>query len=392
MKNSKRVTYGFVFTVLIFLSLVSCHKTSKQHHYTVEGQLSNSNNEWVMIYKLSPLSVVKLDSAQLDAAGSFEMEFSAPDSVELLLLSVKNYPQRITLLMSAGEKVNIEGDATALNKTYRVSGAKGSVALRQLAHTLNNMMDKADSVYLAFRASKDTAHVKERAAHTDSLLMNIYAGAHDFVKSFCLENSDNLAGVVGLYSKFGTERVLDFDKDFDVFKTVAGGVSRRYPDNEHAADLSGRVNEIIEKKNHLREIEKTLEAGNKAPDLILPTPEGKRLELSAFKGKYLALYFWISKDKDCWDTNEELKSIYKKYKNKNFDILSVSMEKDKLVWVNTIALDRLTWKQVIADENTYKIYNLNDKPRLFLIDPQGLISAKDISADSLNTILSQVLK
>ena len=390
MKTGKKPF--IILSIIILSAIMACNSGGEKFSFNVKGKLTNADNEWVILYKLTPRSAVKLDSSQMDDEGRFSITVKTSDTPELFLLKVKNYPERITLLMSNGETVNITGDALYINKTWKSEGSHGTKLLQALTSKINKAMDQADSIYFAFRATaKDTVNLKQRAAHTDSLLMNNYKNTYEFVKRFCLDNSDNLAGIIGLYTKYGTEHILDFNTDFDIFKTVAENTKKAMPDNVHVKALNESVEKHLAVINHKNEIEKTLEAGNKAPDFILTTPEGKRVELSLFKGSYVALYFWNSTKKECWDNNEKIKALYESNKDA-FTPVWVSTEKDKLAWVNTIAMNRIQeFTNLLADETVYEAYNLEDKPRLFFIDTGGVILAKDISADSLKTLVESTI-
>jgi peroxiredoxin len=253
-------------------------------------------------------------------------------------------------------------------------------------------MSAADSIYFSYRRKVNDSNSIYIKPKTDSLLSNNYSKAYNYVRGFCLENKNNLVGIVALYSRYGESQILDYDIDFDVFEKVSKAVNISYPDNDHAINLKKFVDEKYRLIAHGEEVEQGLNAGNIAPEIIRPNPEGKQVELSSFRGHYLVLAFWSAAKKSSWEMNAGLKRIANEFKNKKVDILSVSMDKDKLQWVNTIALDHLRWNHVLSSESVENAYNLKDESRLFLIDKEGIILAKDISTDSLETLLNQLVK
>ena len=382
----------FIFPLVLVFFLVGCNNQENKNSFDINGKLSNSNNEWIIVYKLSPKNIIKLDSAQLDDAGKFDIHIQTEDSPELLLLKVKDYPERVTLLAENKTIITISGDALHLNKTYSATGNKGTIALRTLTKNLNGFMTAADSIYFSYRRLVNDSNGIYMKAETDSLLNDNYTKAYNYVRNFCLENKNSLVGIVALYSRYGESQILDYDIDFNVFEKVSKAVSASYPDNDHALNLKDFVDEKYRLIAHGEEVEKSLEAGNKAPDIIRPNPEGKQIELSSFQGQYLVLAFWSAAKKSSWEMNAGLKKIVKEYKNKKVDILSVSMDKDKLQWVNTIALDHLKWNHVLSSESVENAYNLKGESRLFLIDTEGVILAKDITTDSLKVLLNQLIK
>lgn len=383
---SRKIRFGGLFFFITML--LGCVNDKNINSFEINGDFSNSNNEWVVAYKLSPTNITKLDSVMLDDDGKFSMHLSTSHSPELILLKIKQYPERITLVAENEDVISIKGDALYLNKSYSAKGNKSTEALRHLAKSLNMAVNDADSIYLSYRNSVNDSNSVFLKNQTDSLLKDNHLKAYEFVRSFCLENKNNLAGIIGLYSRYGENQILDYDIDFDVFAAVSESINKQFPNNEHALSLKEFVDEKYQKIAHAEEIEKSLEAGHKAPDIIRPNPEGKEIELTSFQGKYLILAFWSSTEKASWDMNAGLKEIAKEYKNKKVALLSVSTDIDKLQWVNTIAIDHLKWNHVLSNDAIENAYNLKGKSRLFLLDTQGIIMAKDISTDSLRVLLN----
>jgi hypothetical protein len=389
------MNFSFKLLSVLILSLLifSCGSdSSNPYSFAIKGTLSNSNNEWILIQKLLPNGVETIDSVEIDDQGNFEMDFKSNQSPELFLLKVKNYPWRITLLMTQDETLTIKADALYLNQNYKVEGSEGSNKIRLLNETINQFMADADSIYFQYRtiaADSNTLDVRRLA---DSLLFQNYNQTYKFVRKFCIDNKDNLAGIIGLYSRYGEKLILDTDADFDVFEMVAKGNFSVNPTNSHALEINNFVKTKVANRDLKEEIEQNLMAGNKMPNFDLPNPEMKNLSLDNFKNDYLIVSFWISNHKTSWDNNAGLKMIKENFASDSLSIVSVGMDRDKLVWANTIALDKLNWYHVLADEKTFESFNLKSAPRLFFVSPMGIIISKDPSIDSLKVLVNQYIK
>jgi thiol-disulfide isomerase/thioredoxin len=148
---------------------------------------------------------------------------------------------------------------------------------------------------------------------------------------------------------------------------------------------------------------KNLVAGTKAPDFTQNDTLGKPVSLASFKGKYVLIDFWASWCGPCRTENPALVKIYKDYKDKNFTILGVSLdgryskyEKDgKAAWLKAIKDDRLTWTQVSDlkhwDNEVSKLYSIRAVPEKILVDPNGIIVSRGMTADKLRQTLEKLL-
>ena len=132
-----------------------------------------------------------------------------------------------------------------------------------------------------------------------------------------------------------------------------------------------------------------------APDLEMQTPEGKNVKISDFRGKYLLVDFWASWCAPCLFENEHTVAMFNKYKDKNFDILGVSLDKEKNEWLKTIENQHLSWTQMSDlkqwQSKAVTTYNFNSIPFNVLIDPSGKIIAVGLRGDALDKKLTEVL-
>ncbi|GLR20159.1 peroxiredoxin family protein [Portibacter lacus] len=141
--------------------------------------------------------------------------------------------------------------------------------------------------------------------------------------------------------------------------------------------------------------------GDEAPDIALPDPSGKVRKLSDLRGEVVLIDFWASWCGPCRKDNPKVVKIYKKYKDKGFNIFSVSLdgihprrlpayktqaEVDKQIqaskdrWVGAIEKDQLEWDNHVSElkhwnSNVTKLYGVSSIPQTFLVDREGKIAA-----------------
>jgi peroxiredoxin len=142
---------------------------------------------------------------------------------------------------------------------------------------------------------------------------------------------------------------------------------------------------------------KMLAIGTEAINFTQADTIGKPVSLSSFRGKYVLLDFWASWCGPCRQENPNVVNNFKKFRNKNFTVLGVSLDRpgQKEKWLEAIHADDLTWTHVSdlqfwsnAVALKYKVQSI---PKNFLIGPDGKIVAKDLRGPDLESKLCELL-
>ena len=134
--------------------------------------------------------------------------------------------------------------------------------------------------------------------------------------------------------------------------------------------------------------------GQSAPEISLNTPDGDKLSLSDLKGKYVLVDFWASWCKPCRLENPNVVRAYNKYKDKGFEILGVSLDRNRDRWLQAIAADGLTWKHV-SDLKYFQSkaavdYGVSAIPFTVLVDKDGKIIAQNLRGANLDKKLEEL--
>ena len=145
-------------------------------------------------------------------------------------------------------------------------------------------------------------------------------------------------------------------------------------------------------------IAKRLAIGQPFVDIKLPSPDGNEIALSDYagKGNYVLVDFWASWCAPCRKANPHVVKIYNRYKDKGFEIVGVSLDKDKAEWTKAIAADELTWAQMSDlkywQSEGARLYSVSSIPHTVLLDRDGTILAIGLQPDELEKKLAELIE
>jgi peroxiredoxin len=379
-----------VITAFIIALFSACTDSNPKNNsgFEINGNLSNSKSEVIYLEKLSQKGPEVVDSVTINEKGEFLINNYSPSvGFYRLRLSNSNFAM---LVLDSAQKITITGDARDLGNTYKVEGSPDTKLYLEYNELAKGQKIRTDSLESVFNNALIVQKLDSLSA--DSLSKELQkpyekmiASYSDVIAKKIKENPSSLASIMAI-QQIKPEIYLD------VYKALDKGLSEKYPNNADIKSFHG----MVQQTEMMVSRTQAIKVGAEAPELILPMPNDKDLPLSALRGKVVLIDFWASWCGPCRKELPNVKRCYEKYKSKGFEILGVSLDKNRDEWIEAISKEGLTWPQVsdlkFWQSEAVQIYAVQSIPYTVLIDKNGIIIATDLRGAELDKKLAEVLK
>jgi thiol-disulfide isomerase/thioredoxin len=226
----------------------------------------------------------------------------------------------------------------------------------------------------------------------DSMAQQYLNEINIYTKKYIDQNIKSMISLAALYQQVAPNvYVLDPVRDIKYFVKVDSSLYSQYPESAPVKALHEQVQSLISRAGATA----FLKAGDEAPEISLPTADGKIVTLSSTRGNIVLLDFWASWCNPCRKENPNLVKAFNQYHSKGFKIFQVSLDKTKEEWLKGIGEDNLNQWIHVSDLKYWNsavvpLYKIETIPFNMLLDNQGKIIATNLRGEDLQKKLAEL--
>lgn len=359
-----------LFLGLITYSIISCAKPDK---FIINGELKGKESGQIQLMKYADGKWLVEDSTNI-SKGKFQLKGKA-DLPELRVVAM-GPNQMVAQFFAENGTLKLEASTDSLGKgilTGSKSNDEFSIYQKELM-TLSKEAQGMQQRFMTAQSSGDEEGMKKAKIDFEAMNQNLAVYAKNFIRT---HKNSTVSPLVALMQFGQTIKAAEID-------TLVAFLDP----SVQASIYVGELKKIADKM-------RATEVGSMAPDFTLPTPDGGTFTLSSTRGKYVMIDFWAAWCQPCRHENPNVVALYGKYKDKGFDIVGVSLDREKEAWVKAIADDQLVWHQVSElkfwQSEIAQKYGVSAIPCTFLLDKGGKIIAKNLRGEDLAKKLAELM-
>ena len=223
------------------------------------------------------------------------------------------------------------------------------------------------------------------------------AGLADELKAFdallaahSAQKTDAVAQVLLMKAALYLQIIQDMDRATALFEQLTKEFPGTRPAHEAAQMLVG-----MESQREQMKIQAALKVGATFPDFDVKDLNGEPLSVARFKGKAVLIDFWATWCGPCIAELPAVLAAYSRYKDKGFEIIGISLDRDEATLKRFIADRKMTWPNYFDGKEWQSPlaakYGVNAIPATYLLDGEGRIVAKNLRGPALERELARLL-
>lgn len=355
---------------------------------TVAGKIENGPNVPLIIEANTDRGAITITKGVSDKEGNFLLKGAIEDMGVYQLRIEENIskgaePRVVPMTLVPDDSVYLKTEFNDFNRSVRYYGTEWAKPLNQYMEEMDKFVQWQKSITNPRQYDQEELKkmVMDKKEPMDRFTMEFMK--EDPANPVNILLMTNLMPMMG-YENYNIEQLSALQDMHKAFET-------EYPEHPMTAQVGKQVAQIENEYNEFKKFKEN----NEAPEIALENPQGKVMKLSDLEGTYVLIDFWASWCGPCRKENPNVVRLYNKYKDENFDIFSVSLDKDKNSWIKAIKADGLIWDHHVSDlkywdSEVVGTYQIRGIPHTVLIDPEGKIIGTKLRGLALEQKLEEI--
>lgn len=357
-----------------FFALASCqNSTAPADGYAIDGQITGADSVMVRQMALVEGTYEVVDSVYTDHEGNFSL--SGDDTAEQLYYLRVGEGRSIVDLFIGGDQVSIVGSMDSIDQVT-VTGSALHDVYAAFKSGMGSFDEENRTLYMQYMQAQQTGDTVGAAA-IDSMYENLMERQEEYRNTFVMDNNTSAVAPYLIYSNLYGKEASELQEEMTVLDSTLSS-------NVYYGLLVEQI-ALLER----------VAVGQPAVPFAQADSNGVDIALESFKGQYVLIDFWASWCGPCRQENPKVVALYNDYHEQGFEILGVSFDTDRAKWLDAIDADGLTWPQVSDLEGWQnaagQVYGVRSIPHTVLLDPNGVIIAKNLRGEELREKLEEVM-
>jgi len=231
----------------------------------------------------------------------------------------------------------------------------------------------------------------QSGANTEAALTSELKEFDTLLAAHSTEKTEEVAQILLMKAMLYVQVFHNFDQGEILFKQLQSG----FPDTQIGKNVEKILPAILQQKEAMK-TRSALAVGTAFPDFQETDVAGQPLSLAKFKGKVVLVDFWATWCGPCVAELPNVLAAYQKYHDKGFEIVGISLDKDKAALDKFTKEKAMTWAQRFDgkgwDSEFIHKYGITSIPATFLLDQEGKIIAADLRGPALEAELAKRLE
>ena len=132
---------------------------------------------------------------------------------------------------------------------------------------------------------------------------------------------------------------------------------------------------------------KCISIGKQAPNILMPTYDGKNMGLTDINSDYTLIVFWSTGCSHCTEMLPGLKQVYERKKGNSLEVLAISFDTDKKEWETFVKNGNYSWLNYSDlkgwNSDIAKDYNIQGTPTYLLLNKEKTVIYKPATLEEL---------